>query len=103
MNKQMKQHLETVVNSIVNEDTDAATSAFHEYLRMKTQSILLGENDEEECDEDEDKEGKDKKDDDKEDKDGKKDDDKEDKKSKKANPFAKKDDKDEEKDEEDEK
>lgn len=100
MNKQMKQHLETVVNSIVNEDTDAATSAFHEYLRMKTQSILLGEGDEEECDEDEDKEGKDKKDDDKEDK---KDEDKEDKKSKKANPFAKKDDKDEEKDEEDEK
>lgn len=89
MNKQMKQHLETVVNSIVNEDTEAATAAFHEYLRMKTQSILLGEGDDEECDEDE-MEDKDEKD---EDKDDKKDEKKEDKKS---------DDK-EEKDEEDEK
>lgn len=89
MNKQMKQHLETVVNSIVNEDTEAATAAFHEYLRMKTQSILLGEGEDEECDEDEmeDKEDKDEKDEDKDDKK------KEDKKS---------DDK-EEKDEEDEK
>lgn len=89
MNKQMKQHLETVVNSIVNEDTEAATAAFHEYLRMKTQSILLGEGEDEECDEDEmeDKEDKDEKDEDKKDKK------KEDKKS---------DDK-EEKDEEDEK
>ncbi len=89
MNKQMKQHLETVVNSIVNEDTEAATAAFHEYLRMKTQSILLGEGEDEECDEDE-MEDKDEKD---EDKDDKKDEKKEDKKS---------DDK-EEKDEEDEK
>lgn len=93
MNKQMKQHLETVVNSIVNEDAEAATAAFHEYLRMKTQTILLGEGDDEECDEDE-----------KDDKDDKKSDDKDDKKSKKANPFAKKDDdKDEDKDEDDEK
>lgn len=52
MNKQMKQHLETVVNSIVNEDTDAAKAAFHDYLRMKTQSILMGEA--EECDDEDD-------------------------------------------------
>lgn len=94
MNKQMKQHLETVVNSIVNEDTEAATAAFHEYLRMKTQTILLGEGDDEECDEDEKDEDKDE---------DEKDEDKEDKKSKKENPFAKKDEKDEDKDEEDEK
>ena len=94
MNKQMKQHLETVVNSIVNEDTEAATAAFHEYLRMKTQTILLGESDDEECD-DEDKEKDEEKDEDK---------DEDEKKDKKANPFAKKDDKkDEDKDEEDEK
>lgn len=73
MNKQMKQHLETVVNSIVNEDTDAAKAAFHDYLRMKTQAILMGEA--EECDEEEDKK------DDKEDKDES--DDKDEKKSKK--------------------
>lgn len=58
MTKNMKQHLETVVNSIVNEDAEAATAAFHEYLRLKTQSILLGESDDnDEDDEDEAKEG----------------------------------------------
>lgn len=93
MNKQMKQHLETVVNSIVNEDTEAATAAFHEYLRMKTQSILLGEGDDEECDEECDEDEMEDKDEKDEDKDDKKDEKKEDKKS---------DDK-EEKDEEDEK
>lgn len=87
MNKQMKQHLETVVNSIVNEDTDAASSAFHEYLRMKTQSILLGEADDEECDDEEDKS---------EDKDEDKEDKKDEKKSKKSE------DKDEDKDEDEE-
>ena len=48
MTKEMKQYLETVVTSIVNEDSDAAKDAFHQYLRLKTQSIL-GEK--EECDE----------------------------------------------------
>ncbi len=47
MNKEMKQHLENVVVSIVNEDTQAAKEAFHEYLRMKTQEVL-GEKEEKE-------------------------------------------------------
>lgn len=91
MNKQMKLHLETVVNSIVNEDADTAKAAFHEYLRMKTQSILLGESDEEECDE--------------EDKEVDKDLEKVEKDVKKAKKDQKKDekaDKDEEEDEDDE-
>lgn len=55
MTKEMKQYLETVVTSIVNEDADSAKEAFHEYLRLKTQEVL-GEasscsEDEEECDE----------------------------------------------------
>lgn len=56
MNKQMKQYLETVVNSIVNEDTDAAEAAFHDYLRAKTQSILMNEAEDEDCEDEEDKE-----------------------------------------------
>ena len=54
MTKEMKQYLETVVTSIVNEDADSAKEAFHEYLRLKTQEVL-GEKEEceEECDEDE--------------------------------------------------
>lgn len=47
MTKEMKQYLETVVTSIVNEDSDAAKDAFHQYLRLKTQSIL---SEKEECD-----------------------------------------------------
>lgn len=47
MNKDMKQHLETVVMSIVNEDVSTAKKSFHEYLRLKTQSIL---SEKEECD-----------------------------------------------------
>ncbi len=42
MTKEMKQYLETVVTSIVNEDTDGAKAAFHDYLKLKTQSILEG-------------------------------------------------------------
>lgn len=67
MNKQMKQHLETVVNSIVSEDAEAAQAAFHDYLRLKTQAILLGEEaeddetEEDEKDEDEKEEKSEKK------------------------------------------
>jgi hypothetical protein len=52
MNKEMKQYLETVVTSVVNEDSAAAKAAFHEYLRLKTQDIL-GEAKDEEKDEEE--------------------------------------------------
>lgn len=66
MNKQMKQHLEAVVTALVEQDNAAATTAFHEYLRVKSQAILVGEAAEED-DEDEDKEPKGKKDDEDED------------------------------------
>lgn len=46
MTKEMKQYLETVVTSIVNEDTDGAKAAFHDYLKLKTQSILEGKDEE---------------------------------------------------------
>jgi hypothetical protein len=78
----MKKQLETVITSIVEENAEEAKKAFHEYLRAKTQSILIGES-EEECD-DEDKDGDKDEDEDKEDK---------------TPPFAKKDKK-EKKDEE---
>lgn len=45
MNKTMKQHLTTVVTAIVNEDSAAAKEAFREYVSLKTQAILLGEED----------------------------------------------------------
>lgn len=58
MNKETKKTLELVINSLVNEDSKGATNAFHDYLRAKTQSILLSEmkscENEEESDEDED-------------------------------------------------
>lgn len=70
MNKQMKQHLEAVIDAIVEGNTVGAKESFHDYLRAKTQVILLGEADDE-----------DKKEDDKDDKkDDKKSDDKDDKK-----------------------
>jgi hypothetical protein len=40
MNKQMRKNLEAVINSVVTEDTATATTAFHDYLRAKTQFIL---------------------------------------------------------------
>lgn len=66
MNAKQKQHLEAVVESIVNADTVAAKAAFHEYLRLKSQSILLGEakmdcEDEEEMDCEDEEEEKDSK------------------------------------------
>lgn len=88
MNKQMKQHLEAVVEALVEQDTTAAKAAFHDYLRLKSQSILLGEAAEEESDDEGDKEP-----------DGDKDDMKsDDKDDKKAPPFEKKDKKDDKKD-----
>ena len=43
MDEQLKQLLESVIESMVNEDTEAAKASFHEYLRLKSQSILNGE------------------------------------------------------------
>lgn len=84
MNKQMKLQLESVVNAIVNEDTEAAKEAFHEYLRAKTQSILLGEKSDEECEDMDDAEDCDDEADDKaEDKPAKKEEKKDDKKEEK--------------------
>ena len=96
MNKQMKQHLEAVVEALVEQDSTAAKAAFHDYLRLKSQAILLGESvesEEDADDEDEDEDGEKKSDDADEKKDSDKKDDKKDDK-KKGNPFAKKDDKD---------
>lgn len=87
MNKEMKKHLETVVESIIFSDNDAATAAFHDYISKKTQSILLGESDDEDCDE--------------EDCDDKEDEDKDDKKSKK--PKKEDEDKDDDKEDKEEK
>ena len=82
MNKQMKQHLEAVVEAIIFDDAAAAKDAFHNYLSLKTQSILVGEAcEDEECEDDkEDKEDKksDKKDDKSDDKKSNKKDDKKD-------------------------
>lgn len=43
MNAETKKTLELVINSLVNEDSKGATNAFHDYLRAKTQSILMNE------------------------------------------------------------
>jgi hypothetical protein len=100
MNAKMKKQLETVITSIVEENNEEAKKAFHEYLRAKTQSILLGEKADADEEDDDDKEDDDK-DDDKDEKKSekksdKKDDDKDEKKDKKAPPFVKKDKKSEE-------
>jgi hypothetical protein len=55
MNKQMKQHLESVVDALVEQDTAAAKEAFHSYLRLKSQAILMGEAADESDDEDDEK------------------------------------------------
>lgn len=98
MNKQMKQHLEAVVEAIIFDDAAAAKDAFHNYLSLKTQSILVGEAcEDEECEDD--------KSDDKEDKSDDKEDKKEDKKSDKKDDKSddkKSDKKDDKKDEGDE-
>lgn len=83
MNKQMKLQLESVIDAIVEGDTDAAKAAFHEYLRVKTQHILIGESDDEECDDDMEKDDKDEQDDEKEEKEDKKEDKKDKKKDEK--------------------
>lgn len=63
MNKQMKQSLEAVVSALVEKDTTAAKAAFHDYLRLKSQQVLIGESVESEEDDKDDK--KDEKKDDK--------------------------------------
>lgn len=66
MNKQMKQHLEAVVEAIIFDDAAAAKDAFHNYLSLKTQSILVGEAcEDEECEDDKKSDKKDDKSDDK--------------------------------------
>lgn len=82
MNKQMKQHLEAVVEAIIFDDAAAAKDAFHNYLSLKTQSILVGEAcEDEECEDDKEDDKEDKKSDKKDDKsDDKKSDKKDDKK-----------------------
>ena len=78
MNSTMKKNLETVVDSLVVEDTELATKAFKAYLKEKTQVILLGEKEEDESEEkDDDKdesEDKDESDDNDDDKDESEDD-----------------------------
>ena len=60
MDAQLKKHLETVVDSIVNEKPEAAQAAFREYLRTKTQSILgEGKSEDEESDDSDDMDEKD--------------------------------------------
>jgi hypothetical protein len=97
MNAKLKAQLEVVVESIVNSDTDAAKVAFNEYLRLKSQGILLGESmDDEECEEDkkdDKKVDKDLKDVEKDVKKAKKDQDKDDKDGEKADKDDKKSDK----------
>lgn len=99
MNKQMKQHLEAVVEAIIFDDAAAAKDAFHNYLSLKTQSILVGEAcEDEECEDDKSDDKEEDKSDDKEDK-------KEDKKSDKKEDKSddkKSDKKDDKKDEGDE-
>lgn len=94
MNAQMKKHLEAVIEAIVSADTVAAKESFHQYLSLKTQSLLS----EESCDDDMDnappfKKKDEDKDEDKSD-DKKKDDEKDDKKKDdKSDDKKKKDDK----------
>lgn len=95
MTPEMKKHLEAVVVAIANEQSAEAKTEFAKYLRVKTQSILLGEKEEDEKDEDkdDDKEDKEDKKSDKKDDEDKDDEDKddEDKDDNKAPPFVKKD------------
>lgn len=93
MNAQMKKQLETVITSIVEENTEEAKKALHDYLRAKTQSILLGESDDADADDEAGEAGEDE--DEKSDEDDKDSDDK--KSDDKAPPFTKKDKKDDKK------
>lgn len=40
MKQTMKKNLEVVIDSIVNEDADTTSIAFHDYIQIKTKSIL---------------------------------------------------------------
>lgn len=105
MNKILKQHLTSVVTATVNEDAVAAKEAFREYISLKTQSILLGE-EEDKNDEAVDKDlddvdaavKKTKKDQKKDDEDEDKEDDKKSESKSKKKPFEKKDDEDKDED-----
>ena len=70
MTPEMKKHLEAVVVAIANEQTADAKSEFSKYLRLKTQSILVGEaehdDEDKDMDKDEDKEEEKHEDEDKE-------------------------------------
>ncbi len=63
MDAKLKKDLETVVDSIISEDTEKATAAFHNYLKTKTQQILSEEKDEDESDDEDESEEKDESDD----------------------------------------
>lgn len=97
MTPEMKKHLEAVVVAIANEQADDAKSEFSKYLRLKTQSILVGES-AEEVDAEDKEEKDDKKEEKSEDKDDKSEE-KSEKKDKKEEKKDKKEDKDEDKDE----
>lgn len=43
MTNDLKKLLESVIDAIVEGDSVAAQASFHDYLRAKTQAILLGE------------------------------------------------------------
>ena len=79
MTPEMKKHLEQVVVAIANEQPADAKSEFSKYLRLKTQSILVGEED---VIEEKKKESKEEKDEEKEEVKEEKDEDDEDKEEK---------------------
>ena len=50
MKEEMKKHLKTLVESMVNEDSKAADEAFHKYISAKTREMLSEKDDEKEKD-----------------------------------------------------
>ncbi len=65
----MRKNLEAVIESVVNKDTEMGKDALHEYIRVKTRSILLGEASEPEDEDDEDEDDEDEDDEDEDDED----------------------------------
>lgn len=63
MKQEQRTQLEQVIDGIVNENADASTSAFHEYLRDKIRGMLVSER--AMCDEEDEKDEDDKDEDDK--------------------------------------
>lgn len=65
MKQEQRTQLEQVIDGIVNENADASTSAFHEYLRDKIRGMLVSER--AMCDEEDEKDEDDKDEDEKDD------------------------------------